>query len=86
MRALLAFLVASVMAVAQGAEHSHASTPDAAQCAICHWGKAEPAPPLPVVAHIPQAAAYTTPGVLLVVPVSREPRGTPPVRGPPSLA
>lgn len=86
MRALLALLVASVLAVAQGGEHSHASTPDAAQCAVCHWGRAEPAPPAPAVAHLPQAVVHAAPEAPRGVPSSREPRGTPPVRGPPSLA
>lgn len=84
-RALLALLVASVLAVAQGAEHSHASTPEAAQCAVCHWGKADPPPPMPSVASVPRSVVHAAPEVRPRFPSFRGSRGMPPVRGPPSL-
>jgi len=82
-RPVFALLAVALLAAGQGVEHSHATAPDAAQCAVCHVGRVEPAP-VPVVAtRIPSTFMFTEPPAPGLAPASGAPDGAPPVRGPP---
>jgi len=85
LRALLALGLATVLAGGQGIDHSHASTPDALQCAVCHWGTVQaPAPAPAAVLSAGPPAALAAPATLGVA-AARPADHSPPVRGPPSL-
>lgn len=87
LRALIALGVVAVLSASQGVEHVHASRVDAAQCAVCNMGKAEPASPQPEIATLREPVeAPEIQAPVVAPPVLPEPHGTPPARGPPSAA
>lgn len=85
-RVLTAFLVVALSASAQGVNHDHASTPDAAQCAVCHVEVSQARGPASVVAHELSPVAVPAPPPAVFLPVLPSDQPPPAVRGPPSNA
>ncbi|MDT8341428.1 MAG: hypothetical protein RQ751_07945 [Longimicrobiales bacterium] len=85
LRAVAALVLAGVLSLAQGVEHTHAAGPDSLQCAVCHWGQIHAATPTPTPA-APPPPSFHPEGVRAAdrPPAAPDTR-LPPVRGPPSL-